>query len=260
MEIETLHPHGMCAGVRAAVEKAMSAAGAWCLHEPVHSELVTAALAARGVRTVEDIESVPDGATVVFSAHGVAPATRARAAEKRLSVVDATCPSVAAAHAAVRELAAQGLPAVVLGDPDHVETRGLLGETGACREPPGGGRIGVVCQTTMDEEEVRARVEDLRRSCDVVVDMTRVCTASAERQRAVRSFGGDALLVLGSRASANTRRLVEIAPCPAFLASDLGEVAEVGEELARFARVGVTSGAATPEGFFEEAVALLRGM
>ena len=89
--------------------------------------------------------------------------------------------------------------------------------------------------------------------------MTRVCAASRERQDAVRRFGGDALLVLGSRSSANTRRLCEVAACPAFLAGGMDEVAGLAPELSRFARLGVTSGAATPEDFFEEAVAFLRG-
>lgn len=257
MKIEVIVPHGMCAGVRAAVDLAMRQRDAYCLHSLVHSEIVTDELKSRGFRFVEDVEEVPDGAVVVFSAHGVSPSVRARAAEKGLKVVDATCPVVARAHRAVREFCERGLPVVVIGDPSHVEVKGLLGEISGGRTPEKGGRIGVVCQTTLDAGEVARRVEELRR--DYVVDsVSDVCPATRERQEAVRAFDGDALLVLGSRDSANTRRLCEVARCRVFTAGSMEEVKKARDQMEGLGRVGVTSGASTPERFFESAVSCLR--
>ena len=259
MEIEVLEPHGMCAGVKHAIEVALSSRGAYCLHGIVHNESVVADLEAAGCRFTDDIEKIPDGATVVFSAHGVAPAIRARAAEKGLSVVDATCPFVARAHLAAREFSARGLPVVVLGDPGHVETKGVLGEIADRREPRPGERIGVVAQTTLDADEVERAVADLRRKY-VVDGVAGVCPAAAERQAAVRRFDGDALVVLGSRSSANTRRLAEVAKCRAAVAGGMEELEEIAAGLPPHGRVGLTSGASTPESFFSEALAFLRSL
>ena len=257
MEVEAIVPHGMCAGVRAAVDLAMRQRDAYCLHSLVHSEIVTDELKSRGFRFVEDVEEIPDGAVVVFSAHGVSPAVRARAAEKNLKVVDATCPVVARAHRAVRDFCERGLPVVVIGDPSHVEVKGLLGEVSGGRRPEKGGRIGVVCQTSLDADEAVRRVEELRR--DYVVDsVSGVCPVARERQAAVRAFDGDALLVLGSRDSANTRRLCEVARCRVFTAGSIDEVEAARSQMEGLGRVGVTSGASTPDSFFESAVRCLR--
>ena len=257
MNIEVLNPHGMCNGVNAAVAAAEQSGGAYCLHSLVHNEIVVERLKSMGCRFVEDLEDIPDGETVVFSAHGVTPATRRRAEEKRLRVIDATCPFVARAHRAAREFSQRGLPVVVLGDRDHVEVKGILGEVDDLREPLKGERVGVVAQTTMDAEAVKARIEELRRDYEVE-GVVEVCTATSERQDAVRRFDGDALIVLGSRTSANTRRLCEVASCPAEIASDIGDVRRAAERFRGCSRVGLTSGASTPESFFSEALDIPR--
>ena len=257
MKTEVLNPHGMCNGVHAAVAAAEQSGGAYCLHSLVHNEIVVERLKSVGCRFVEDIEDVPDGETVVFSAHGVTPAIRKRADEKGLRAIDATCPFVARAHRAAREFSRRGLPVVVIGDPEHVEVKGIMGEIDVFREPRKGDRIGVVAQTTMDAEVVEARVDELRRDY-AVEGVVEVCTATRERQDAVRRFDGDALIVLGSRKSANTRRLCEVAQCPAEIASDLNDVRRVAERFRSCSRVGLTSGASTPESFFFEALDLLR--
>lgn len=257
MEIVTLDPHGMCSGVRSAIAKAMSHGGAYCLHQLVHNEIVLGELLALGSVFVDDIEKVPDGATVIFPAHGVTPEVRGRAAAKRLSVVDGTCPFVARAHRAARRFSDAGLPVVVLGDPSHTEVQGILGEIADRRAPRPGEKIGVVSQTTMNADEVAAEVARLREKFDVA-GVAGICTATKERQDAVREFDGDAILVLGSRNSANTRRLCEVARCPAYIASNMDDVVKLREEMERYGKVGVTSGASTPERFFESAVGCLR--
>ena len=264
MKIEIIEPHGLCAGVNAAIAKALTLKNVYCLHELVHNEIVIAELKALGYRFVDDIVEVPEGETVVFSAHGVSPDVRAKAAARRLKVIDTTCPFVAKVHEAVRRFAAEGLPVVVIGHPEHVEVRGIVGEaedvhvvrnrTEAQRlQLRRGTHIGVVSQTTMDADEVERILGELTRRYEVE-GQPRVCTATHDRQEAVRNFKGDALLVLGSRNSSNVRRLCEAAKCPVFMAGTMDEVRKAEEDMASYGRVGVTSGASTPERFFEGAV------
>ena len=222
MKVVPIEPHGLCAGVNAAIAKALTLKDVYCLHELVHSEIVTEELKSLGYRFVERIEDVPKGATVVFSAHGVPPAVREAAARRNLKVVDTTCPFVAKVHRAAREFSKRGLPVVVLGDRNHVEVKGILGEV-TPRRPVRGGKVGVVCQTTMDAAELERKLDELRGAYDVE-SAAKVCSATKERQDAVRNFAGDAVLVLGSRASANSRRLAEVAEASGKRAERLGHV------------------------------------
>ena len=301
MKVTVIEPHGFCAGVTAALKKALTLSNACSTaarprdpatsqpHELVHNEIVVADLKSRGFVFVESVESVPEGATVLFSAHGVGPDVRARAEARRLNVVDATCPFVARVHKAAKAFAARGLPVVVVGNPAHAEVKGIVGEVpgavvvGSLAEArglelpfgghAGGGAptgptphepratsheprpsLGVVSQTTMNADEVTEIVAELGRRFDVET-MAEVCNATKERQDAVKAFGGDALLVLGSASSSNTRRLCEVARCRAFRAGTMEEVESL--DLSGVAELGVTSGASTPESFFRAAVAYL---
>ncbi len=270
MEVEVIEPHGLCAGVNAAVAKALKLRDVYCLHELVHNEIVVGDLKALGFRFVDRVEDVPEGETVVFSAHGVPPSVRAAAAERRLKVVDATCPFVAKVHRAARDFSRRGLPVVVLGDPAHVEWKGIAGEA----ESPltfdeamkmEKSAVGVVAQTTMNADEVARQVAELR-GRHRVETQAEVCQATKARQDAVRRFagrGGDgrAVLVLGSRTSSNSRRLAEVAAdagAKAFLAASMDEVRAL--DLSGVGRLGVTSGASTPERLFEEAVRFLKNV
>ena len=118
----------MCAGVNAAIAKALKLKDVYCLHELVHNEIVIGELKDLGFRFVERIEDVPEGETVVFSAHGVSPAVREIAKARKLKVVDTTCPFVAKVHRAAKAFSEKGLPVVILGDPKHVEVQGISGE------------------------------------------------------------------------------------------------------------------------------------
>ena len=166
-------------GVRAAVEKASrtlslsSGKAVYCLHELVHNEQVVADLTARGLRFVESLDEVPDGATVLFSAHGVAPAVRDEAKRRGLAVVDTTCPFVERAHRAARGFAARGVPVVVVGRSEHAEVRGVVGEVPECSVVasadevaalpfPASSPLGVLCQTTLSSGTVRAVLDALR--------------------------------------------------------------------------------------------------
>ena len=270
MKIDAIEPHGMCAGVNAAIAKALKLRDVWCLHELVHNEIVVGELKALGYRFADRIEDVPDGATVVFSAHGVAPSVRGYAAEHGMKVVDTTCPFVAKAHREARGYAEKGLPVVVIGDQGHAEVRGIVGEAEAAggmacvgtppHSTPAGAKIGVVAQTTMNADDVERRVAELRGKYRVE-SSAEVCRATKERQDAVRAYGGDAVLVLGSRTSANSRRLAEVAEESgkrAFMAGSVDELNAI--DFSGVETLGVTSGASTPERFFAEAIRLLRNI
>jgi len=283
MIVEVLQPHGFCMGVRAAVEKASrtlslsSGKAVYCLHELVHNEQVVAELGAQGLRFVESLDDVPDGATVLFSAHGVAPAVRAKAQRRGLAVVDATCPFVARAHRAVREFAARGVPVVVVGHADHAEVRGVVGEAPECSVVasadevaalpfPASSPLGVLCQTTLSFGTVRTVLDALRAryphlETPAAAD---ICTATRDRQRAVEAFvrgGGDGVLALGSAGSSNTNRLVEVARAAgASFAARAGTLEEVRAlDLAGVRRLGVTAGASTPEDLLQGVATWCRG-
>lgn len=265
MKVEVLEPHGFCAGVSNALRKALDLAETgvrplYCLHELVHNGLVVAALKARGFVFVESIDEVPEGATVLFSAHGVSPEVRARAAARRLEVVDATCPFVERVHRAARAFSERGLPVVVIGNPAHAEARGIIGEIArpfVYPDVPGRGPIGVVSQTTMNADEVARIVAELRERFEVETT-AEVCNATRDRQNAVRAFTGDALLVLGSPSSSNTRRLCEVARCRAFRAGTMDEVRAL--DFSGVTRLGLMSGASTPEDFFDAVRVYLEGI
>lgn len=281
MKVEAIEPHGFCWGVKAAVEKAVQALAenarpVYCLHELVHNARVVDGLREGGMAFVDSLDAVPDGAVVLFSAHGVPPAVRDDAAKRGLRVVDATCPFVARAHRQLADFARRGVQTVVVGHADHVEVKGLLGEVRECGvvlraedvESLGfdpARPVGVVCQTTLSDHDVSAAMEALRRRYPLLEESAAadVCTATRDRQAAVREFvrgGGDGVLVLGSSASSNTLRLVEIAEAEGARAWRAETEAEVaGCDFAGVARLGVTAGASTPEDFFSATMERLKG-
>ena len=268
MTIEILEPHGLCAGVDAAVAKALALKNVYCLHELVHNDIIVDELKALGFRFVDSLDEVPEGECVVFSAHGVSPAVREQAEKRRLEVVDTTCPFVAKVHEAVRDFERKGLPVVIIGDKNHAEVKGTAGDSASAAIVGGleevktlpiaeNSEIGVVSQTTLDPDEVERIVKELGVRYRVI-SKAHTCNATKARQDAVRGFDGDALLVLGSAGSSNTRRLCEVARCRTFLAGTMDEVRAL--DLRGVNKLGVTSGASTPERFFAEAVKFLRNI
>lgn len=271
MKLEILNPHGFCAGVKSALEKArrlaISGERIYCLHEIVHNEIVVAELKTRGFVFVEDLSEVPEGATVMFSAHGVSPAVRREAQARGLKIEDATCPFVARVHKAAADFHVDGLQVIVIGKPSHAEVKGILGEApdaivissledaDRLTLPDGDcGKVGVVSQTTMNADDVAEIAERLSKRFDVEC-VAEVCNATKERQDAVKAFDGDAILVLGSSNSSNTRRLSEVARCRSFQAGSIDEIKAIN--FSGVDRLGITSGASTPESFFQSALEFL---
>ena len=212
MRIEVITPHGFCGGVERAVRMAHELLdreeGAVCgLHEIVHNESVVGGLVSKGMVFVESVADVPDGTTVLVSAHGTSPATFEEAKRRGLTVVDATCPFVLVGHAKIRENFRNGMRTVIIGKPTHAEVKGYLGEKGAClpEDVRPGENTGRVVQTTLDADEHGG-----------------VCTATRDRQQAVRGFvesevlkglspSSVGVLVVGSPNSSNTGKLADIA-------------------------------------------------
>lgn len=218
------------------------------LHEIVHNETVVGALSSKGMVFADSVAEIPDGATVLVSAHGTSPATYAEAERRRLDLVDATCPFVAAGHAKIRENFRKGMRTLVIGNPEHAEVRGYLGEKGAClpEEVRPGERTGTVVQTTLDAAGHEG-----------------VCTATRDRQFAVRRFlenefskglspSSVGVLVAGSAKSSNTAKLADVAK---RAGANVWRVAcgddVAGLDFSGIEVVGVTSGASTPEDVFE---------
>ena len=273
-------PHGFCAGVRRAVEITEATLQEfpppiYCLHELVHNRQVVEDLAGRGVVFVRTIGEVPRGATVLFSAHGVSPAIRLEAERAGLRVIDATCPFVTKVHAEVRRYAAEGYTILLIGHPDHDEVAGVVGEApdhvvviqnvedAAALGVPAPDRVAVVTQTTLSVAETERVMEVLRARFPRLRTPAKsdICYATTNRQRAVEAVAAvaDAVLVLGSENSSNSKRLVEVARSAgveAFLISTLAALEPLS--MGRVRTVGVTAGASTPESFVHDVVSRLR--
>ncbi|HLI41619.1 MAG TPA: 4-hydroxy-3-methylbut-2-enyl diphosphate reductase [Streptosporangiaceae bacterium] len=263
-------PRGYCAGVdRAvqAVEMALDRFGppVYVRRQIVHNTHVVGSLSERGAVFVTEVDEVPPGAVVVFSAHGIAPEVR-RAAERRgLRVIDATCPLVTKVHSEARRFAARGYDILLVGHAGHEEVVGTTGEApSAVRLVDGADQVAQVevadpdrvvwlSQTTLSVDETAETVQALRRRFPALLDPPSddICYATQNRQAAVKAIAGhsDLVIVVGSPNSSNSLRLVEVArdhgAPAAYLVDDADELDE--RWLDGVTTVGVTSGASVPE-------------
>jgi 4-hydroxy-3-methylbut-2-en-1-yl diphosphate reductase len=273
-------PRGYCAGVDRAVqtvERALSIHGApvYVRKEIVHNKHVVAQLRERGAIFVEEQTEVPEGAVCVFSAHGIAPSVRAGAAERGLQTIDATCPLVTKVHREAVRFAEQGYTVVLVGHDGHEEVEGTMGEAPdqivlveseqdveelEVEDPQ---RVAYVTQTTLAVDETSAILERLRERFPSIVGPRTddICYATTNRQAAVKQMAAscDLMLVVGSRNSSNSVRLVEVARDCGTDAHLIDNVREVQEEWLTGTRVvGVSSGASAPEELVSELVDFFR--
>jgi 4-hydroxy-3-methylbut-2-enyl diphosphate reductase len=230
----------------------------------VHNNHVVRRLEALGAIFVRELEEVPRGATVVYSAHGVAPAVRAEAAERALTTVDATCPLVAKVHTQARRFARDARAIVFIGHPGHEEAEGTMGEaSGAFHlvrdereaerlEVDDPARVAFLTQTTLAVDETAAVVKVLRDRFPLIQGQPEgdICYATSNRQAAVRALArlADLVLVVGSQHSSNSRRLVEVAEregCPAHLIEDHTQLDPAW--LTGAGTVALSAGASAPE-------------
>jgi 4-hydroxy-3-methylbut-2-en-1-yl diphosphate reductase len=263
-------PRGYCAGVDRAVqtvERALEQYGApvYVRKQIVHNVHVVRTLEERGAIFVEETEAIPEGAIVVFSAHGVAPDVRQQAADRRLRTIDATCPLVTKVHNEARRFAAQGYDILLIGHEGHEEVIGTTGEAPAhihlvdgpegsetvqVRDPA---KVAWLSQTTLSVDETAQTVAALRKEFPQLIDPPSddICYATQNRQVAVKQIAAesDVVIVVGSRNSSNSVRLVEVArdagAPAAYLVDDASGLDQAW--LAGVGTVGLTSGASVPE-------------
>jgi 4-hydroxy-3-methylbut-2-en-1-yl diphosphate reductase len=269
-------PRGYCAGVERAVEtveRALALYGSpvYVRKQIVHNSHVVQDLRCRGAVFVNELSDVPEGATVVFSAHGVAPKVRRDAAELRLTTIDATCPLVTKVHAQAGRYAAAGYAIVLIGHAGHEEVEGTLGEApdsivlvqstddAESVSLPQGRPLAYITQTTLSVDETSEIVAVLRRRFPRIEGPARedICYATSNRQWAVKELltTVDLLLVVGSRNSSNSQRLVEVARAGGISAQLVDDVRDIDERwLEGCETAGLTSGASAPERLVSEVV------
>lgn len=273
MEAILAKPRGFCAGVVRAVEiveQALDAYGPpiYVVHEIVHNENVVQRLRERGAVFVESLEEVPDGTTMIFSAHGVASAVMKEADSRELRVIDATCPLVAKVHMEAARHSREGREVILIGHAGHPEVIGTMGQY----DRSGGGeiylvettddaeklevndpsRLAFVTQTTLSMDDAKGIIQVLQRRFPAIKGPRRddICYATQNRQTAVRKLTEqiDVLLVIGARNSSNSNRLREVGEqmgVTSYLVQTADELRP--EWLQDTSRVGITAGASTPE-------------
>ncbi|MFE4000334.1 4-hydroxy-3-methylbut-2-enyl diphosphate reductase [Nocardioides sp. YIM B13467] len=274
-------PRGYCAGVDRAVitvEEALDLYGApvYVRKEIVHNKHVVDDLRNRGAIFVNELDEVPSGATVVFSAHGVSPAVHADAAVRELKTIDATCPLVTKVHLEAKRFAREGYSILLIGHAGHEEVEGTMGEAPEATtlvEGPGDvpglevadpSKVVWLSQTTLSVDETMETVAALRAKFPELLDPPSddICYATQNRQQAVKEIGGssDLVIVVGSGNSSNSVRLVEVAlEAGAKAAYRVDDASEIDESWLDGVRsVSVTSGASVPEKLVEGVVEFLK--
>ena len=276
MEILLAKPRGFCAGVDRAieiVERALALYGApiYVRHEVVHNKFVVDDLRAKGAIFVEELDEVPAGSTVIFSAHGVSQAVRHDAQSRGFTVFDATCPLVTKVHVEVAKTRAQNREIVMIGHAGHPEVEGTMGQSAggmylvegpedverlAVRDPD---HLSFVTQTTLSVDDARRTIDALRARFPKITGPKRddICYATQNRQDAVKALAreADVVLVVGSPNSSNSNRLREVAEnqgVPAYMVDNAGELR--AEWLAGKNLVGVTAGASAPEVLVQQVI------
>jgi 4-hydroxy-3-methylbut-2-enyl diphosphate reductase len=273
-------PRGYCAGVDRAVqtvERALELYGppVYVRKEIVHNKHVVEQLRARGAIFVDQESEVPEGKTVVFSAHGVSPAVHANAEARELQTIDATCPLVTKVHVEAKKFAAEGYTIVLIGHAGHEEVEGTMGEapdhivlieTEAdvdALEVDDPDRVAFISQTTLSVDETRAIIARLREKFPNITGPRTddICYATTNRQMAVRQMAGecDLVLVIGSANSSNSNRLVEVARDHGAESHLIDNETQVQEAWLVDKRVvGISSGASAPEELVQRLVDFFR--
>ncbi|MET0852274.1 MAG: 4-hydroxy-3-methylbut-2-enyl diphosphate reductase [Candidatus Rokuibacteriota bacterium] len=278
-EIVLAGPRGFCAGVDRAIDHVELALEVcpppvYVRKEIVHNRHVVEALREKGAHFVDELDEVPDDATVIFSAHGVSPAIRADAERRGLRVIDATCPLVTKVHLEAVRYAREGYSIILVGHADHDEVVGTMGEAPermfVIAQPedvdhlqvPDPEKVAYLTQTTLSVDDTRDCIAALRRRFPRIVGPAKddICYATQNRQAAAKTVAAevDLLLVIGAANSSNANRLVEVSRVmgtPSYLIADRSDIRP--EWLDGTRRVGVTAGASTPERLVTEVVEAL---
>ncbi len=268
-EILLAQPRGFCAGVDRAieiVERALAQFGApiYVRHEIVHNAYVVADLRNKGAIFIEDLDDVPRGNTLVFSAHGVSKAVRAEAEARGLKIFDATCPLVTKVHVEVAKMRKQGCEIIMIGHDGHPEVEGTMGQTEegmhlvetvedvAALQVANPGQLAYVSQTTLSVDDTAEIIAAIKARFPDIIEPKKgdICYATTNRQEAVKFLAPqvDVVIVVGSPNSSNSNRLREVAEkkgTPAYMIDDASRIDP--QWIAGKKRIGVTAGASAPE-------------
>lgn len=275
-------PRGFCAGVDRAIDVVNMAlelyeGPIYVRKEIVHNKHVIESFVAKGVIFVEEVDEVPEGAVVIFSAHGISPEVRTKAAAKRLKVVDATCPLVTKVHQEAIRFAKEGRSIILVGHEGHEEVIGTMGEVpdhiqlvGSVEEAEriqvaDTDRVAVTTQTTLGVDDAQEIIDVLKRRFPKLVTPTSddICYATQNRQTAVKLVAkeADLVLVLGSHNSSNSRRLKEVAEGAGARAYLIEDASEIEPDWLKGAQcVAVTAGASAPEHLVQEVMAYFKAI
>jgi 4-hydroxy-3-methylbut-2-enyl diphosphate reductase len=281
MEVSLANPRGFCAGVERAiaiVERALAQFGApiYVRHEIVHNKYVVEDLRAKGAVFVEELDDVPRGSTVVFSAHGVSKQVRADAEGRGLKVFDATCPLVTKVHVEVAKMLREGYEIVMIGHRGHPEAEGTMGQAqggmhlvetvnDVTRLQPASGKLAYVTQTTLSVDDAAAVIAALKARFPSIRGPKRddICYATQNRQDAVKLMAPqcEVVIVVGSPNSSNSNRLREVAEHMGAQAYMVDRAADLRPEwIAGKRRIGVTAGASAPEILVNELIDRLKAL
>ena len=282
MEVVLANPRGFCAGVERAieiVERALELHGApiYVRHEIVHNKFVVDSLRAKGAVFVEELDQVPTGGIVIFSAHGVSKSIQAEADRRGLKVFDATCPLVSKVHVEVKKMLREGYEIVMIGHRGHPEAEGTMGQSGvgmhlvetledvAALDVAADAKLAYVTQTTLSVDDARAMVAALKRRFPQIRGPKQddICYATQNRQDAVKFMAPqcDVVIVVGSPNSSNSNRLREVAEHMGARAYMVDNAEELRPEwIVGQRRVGVTAGASAPEVLVNELLARLKAL
>ena len=276
MEVVLSSPRGFCAGVVRAIEVVELCLGrfgppVYVKHQIVHNPYVVGSLEKKGAITVEDVEEIPPGSVVVFSAHGSPPEDFQKAQTRGLQVIDATCPLVTRVHNEAKKYHREDRKIVLVGHRGHQEVRGTMGQTPMAlvderegtslpewdRDTP----VAVLTQTTLSVDDTLDVVEEIQRTFPNAITRADICYATTNRQEAAKELARkvDIVLVIGAQNSSNCNRLREVAEAqgvPAYLMNRPEDLDERWLEGIR--RVGITSGASTPEDLVDEVIKVLK--
>jgi 4-hydroxy-3-methylbut-2-enyl diphosphate reductase len=282
LEVLLAEPRGFCAGVDRAieiVERALGKFGApiYVRHEIVHNTYVVNDLKAKGAIFIEDMDDVPAGATLVFSAHGVSRAVQQEAAARGFRIFDATCPLVTKVHVEVAKLAKEGYEFIMIGHKDHPEVEGTMGQLDsgihlvedvadvALIAPAQTGKLAVVTQTTLSVDDAAAIAAAIKARFPNVREPKQqdICYATQNRQDAVKLMSPqvDVVVVVGSPTSSNSNRLAEVARklgTPGYMVDSADELQPQWFEGCQ--RVGLTAGASAPEILVTQVIARLKAL
>ncbi len=275
MEVILALPRGFCAGVVRAVdivELCLKKFGApvYVKHEIVHNPYVVASLENKGAVTVENVEEIPEESVVVFSAHGSPPDDFEKASARNLKVIDATCPLVTRVHNEARKYHREGRKVVLVGHRGHQEVRGTMGQVPMSlvderdtmelpeweRETP----VVVLTQTTLSVDDTQETVDQISEAFPDAITRADICYATTNRQEAAKALAQlvDAVLVIGAQNSSNCNRLREVVEArgtPAYLINGPEDI--VDSWFDNVSKVGVTSGASTPENLVDDVITAL---